>query len=142
MYLLLRLNLGSISEKKGNFVNYWLLLKTLFHICDIYHWNYLPHTIFCFHLIDFQLYTDFLSQFCTYVVKSPKVTQRSGSHQHESEYEKSKTLSVFLWVKWRMFCKLRHYVFGHILYSLYCTLVLPYVNYGIRIWRNIYKVYF
>ena len=27
--------------------------------------------------------------------------------------------------------KLKHYVPGYILYSLYCTLVLPYVNYGI-----------
>ena len=40
-----------------------------------------------------------------------------------------------------MLTKLKHYVPGYILYSLYCTLVLPYVNYGISIWGNTYKVY-
>ena len=40
-----------------------------------------------------------------------------------------------------MLTKLKHYVPGYILYSLYCTLVLPYVNYGILIWGNTYKVY-
>ena len=32
-----------------------------------------------------------------------------------------------------MLTKLKHYVTGYILYSLYCTLVLLYVNYGILI---------
>ena len=40
-----------------------------------------------------------------------------------------------------MLTKLKHYVPGYILYSLYCTLVLPYINYGILIWGNTYKVY-
>ena len=40
-----------------------------------------------------------------------------------------------------MLSKLKHYVSGYILYSLYCTFVLPYVNYGILIWGNTYKVY-
>ena len=39
-----------------------------------------------------------------------------------------------------MLTKLKHYVPGYILYSLYSTLVLPYVNYGIS-WGNAYKVY-
>ena len=32
-----------------------------------------------------------------------------------------------------MLTKMKHYVPGYILYSLYCTLVLPYINYGILI---------
>ena len=40
-----------------------------------------------------------------------------------------------------MLTKLKHYVPEHILYSLYCTLVLPYINYGILIWGNTYKIY-
>ena len=37
--------------------------------------------------------------------------------------------------------KLKHFVPEYILYSLYCTLVLPYINYGILIWGNTYKTY-
>ena len=40
-----------------------------------------------------------------------------------------------------MLTKLKHYVPEHILHSLYCTLVLPYINYGILIWGNTYKTY-
>ena len=40
-----------------------------------------------------------------------------------------------------MLSKLKHYVPGYIPHSLYCTLVLPYINYGILIWGNTYKVY-
>jgi len=35
--------------------------------------------------------------------------------------------------------KMKHYVPDRILHSLYCTLVLPYVNYGILSWGNAYK---
>ena len=38
-----------------------------------------------------------------------------------------------------MLTKMKHYVPGYILYSLYCTLVLPYINYGILIWGNTIK---
>ena len=38
-----------------------------------------------------------------------------------------------------MLTKLKHYEPGYILYSLHCTLALPYVNYGILIWGNTYK---
>ena len=40
-----------------------------------------------------------------------------------------------------MLSKMKHYVPGYILYSLYCTLVLPYTNYGILIWGNTCKTY-
>ena len=40
-----------------------------------------------------------------------------------------------------MLTKMKHYVPGYILYSLYCTLVLPYINYGILIWGNTCKTY-
>ena len=48
----------------------------------------------------------------------------------------SKTISRNI----RMLSKLKHYVPEYILYSLYCTIVLPYINYGILIWGNTYKV--
>ena len=37
-----------------------------------------------------------------------------------------------------MLSKLKHYVPGYIMYSLYSTLALPYVNYGILIWPGKY----
>ena len=40
-----------------------------------------------------------------------------------------------------MLRKMKHYVPGYILYSLYCTRVLPYINYGILIWGNTCKTY-
>ena len=35
--------------------------------------------------------------------------------------------------------KLKHYLPGRILYSLYCSLVMPYINYGVLVWGNAYK---
>ena len=40
-----------------------------------------------------------------------------------------------------MLSKMKHYVPEYILHSLYCTLVLPYINYGILIWGNTCKTY-
>ena len=37
--------------------------------------------------------------------------------------------------------KLKHFVPENILYSLYCTLILPYINYGVLIWGNTSKIY-
>ena len=37
--------------------------------------------------------------------------------------------------------KLKHFIPERILYSLYCTFVLPYLNYGILIWGNTCKTY-
>ena len=37
--------------------------------------------------------------------------------------------------------KLKHIVPENILYSLYCTLILPYINYGILIWGITCKIY-
>ena len=44
------------------------------------------HSTFHFNLIDFQLNTDFPSQFCVFTVKSPSVTHRSVSQ--ENSYKK------------------------------------------------------
>ena len=38
-------------------------------MCDTYHCDYLPHTTFRFYIIDFQLNTDFPSQFCVFYRK-------------------------------------------------------------------------
>jgi hypothetical protein len=40
-----------------------------------------------------------------------------------------------------MMTKLKHFVPERILYSLYCTLIMPYINYGILIWGNTNKLY-
>ena len=40
-----------------------------------------------------------------------------------------------------MLTKLKHFVPENTLYSLYCTLILPYVNYGVLIWGNTCKTY-
>lgn len=40
-----------------------------------------------------------------------------------------------------MMTKLKHFVPERILYSLYCTLIMPYINYGILIWGNTCKSY-
>ena len=37
--------------------------------------------------------------------------------------------------------KLKHYIPYRILHTLYCTLILPYLSYGILIWGNTYKSY-
>ena len=35
-----------------------------------------------------------------------------------------------------MLTKFKHFVRENILYILYCTLILPYINYGIIIWGS------
>jgi len=40
-----------------------------------------------------------------------------------------------------MLTKLKYYLPENILYSLYCTLILPYTNYGVLIWGNTYETY-
>ena len=40
-----------------------------------------------------------------------------------------------------MLTKLKHFVPENILYTLYCTLILPYINYGIIIWGSACKLY-
>ena len=37
--------------------------------------------------------------------------------------------------------KLKHFAPKNILYSLYCTLILPYINCGVLIWGNTCKIY-
>ena len=64
-------------------------------MCDTYNCDYLRYSTFRFNLIDFQLNTEFPSQFCVFYRKSPSVTQRSVSQ--ENAYEKSsKNPSPFL----------------------------------------------
>ena len=62
-------------------------------MCDTYNCDYLTHTTLRFCLIDFQLNTDFPSNFEFFAAKSPSVTQRSVSQ--ESVYKKSKNPSPF-----------------------------------------------
>ena len=63
--------------------NWSLNLKNLLHMCDTYNCDYLQHSTFRFNLINFQLNTDFFSQFCIFFfVKTPSVTQRSVSQEN------------------------------------------------------------
>ena len=51
-------------------------------MCDTYN-DYLKHSTFRFNLIDFQLNTDFPSQFCVFYHKiTYSVTQRSVSQEN------------------------------------------------------------
>ena len=57
-------------------------------MCDTYNCDYPKHSTFRFNFIDFQLNTDFPSQFAGFfTVKSPSVTQRSVSQ--ENAYKKN-----------------------------------------------------
>ena len=56
-------------------------------MCDTYNCDYLQHSTVRFNLIDFQLNTDFPSNFAFFTVKSPSLTQRSVSQ--ENAYKKS-----------------------------------------------------
>ena len=56
-------------------------------MCDTYNCDHLKHSTFRFNLIDFQLNSDFPSQFCVFTVKSPSITQRLVSQ--ENAYKKS-----------------------------------------------------
>ena len=49
----------------------------------------------------------------------------------------SKTLSRNIGI----LTKFKYFVPENILYSLYCTLILPYINYGVLIWGNTCKIY-
>ena len=57
-------------------------------MCDTCYYDYLEHSTFRSKQIDFQLNTDFPSQFlCFFTGKSPSATQRSISE--ENAYKKS-----------------------------------------------------
>ena len=67
-------------------------------MCDTYNCDHLPHTIFGFYFIDFQLNTDLLPNLAAFfTVKSPGVTQRSVSQ--ENDFKRSKNLSAFFFRK-------------------------------------------
>ena len=59
---------------------------------DTYNCDYLKYDTFRFNLFNFQLNTDFPSQFF-FTVKSPSVTQRSVSQ--ENTYKRAKTRRLF-----------------------------------------------
>ena len=50
-------------------LNWSLNLKILLHMCNTYNCDYLKHSTFRFNIIDFQLNTDFPSQFCVFYHK-------------------------------------------------------------------------
>ena len=53
-------------------------------MCDTYNYDYLKHSTFHFNLIDFQLNTDFPSQFCVFFYRkiTYSVTQKSVSQEN------------------------------------------------------------
>ena len=65
-------NLGQFCEILIFFNNCLIeaqIWKILLHMCDTYNCNYLKHSTFRFNLIDFQLHTDFPSQYCIFYRK-------------------------------------------------------------------------
>ena len=65
-------NLGQYRENLifcQQLLNWSSNLKILLHMCDTYNFDYLKHSTFRFNLIDFQLNTDFPSQFCIFYRK-------------------------------------------------------------------------
>ena len=70
---LLKCEIWGTVVKIWYFVNNCLIeariLKILLHMCDTYNCDYLKHNTFSFNLIDFQLNTDFPSQFCIFYRK-------------------------------------------------------------------------
>ena len=65
-------NLGQYHENLifcQQLLNWSSSLKILLHMCDTYNCDYLKHSTLRFNLIDFQLNTDFPSQFCVFYRK-------------------------------------------------------------------------
>ena len=61
--------------------------------------NYLPHTTFCFYLINFQVHGDFPYQFWIFNVKSSSVSQRSISQENAFKKKERKKTVAFLFCK-------------------------------------------
>ena len=68
-------------------------------MCGTYNCDYLQYSTFRFNVFDFQLNTDFLSQFCFFfTVKSPSVTQRSVSQENAFKKEQ-KPVALFFFCR-------------------------------------------
>ena len=62
-------NIGKIWYFVNNFLIEARILAILLHMCDTYNCDYLKHSTLRFNLVDFQLNTDFPSQFCVFYRK-------------------------------------------------------------------------
>ena len=74
-------NLGQYRENLifcQQLLNWNSNLKNLLHTCDKYNCDYLKHSTFRFNLFDFQLNTDFPSQFCFLFYR--KITYRHSKN--------------------------------------------------------------
>ena len=60
-------NLGQYRAFCQWLLNWSSYLIFFLHMCDIYDCDYLKHSTFRFNLIDFQLNTDYPSQFCVFL---------------------------------------------------------------------------
>ena len=86
-------------------------LKILLHICDTNNFDYLPYTIFCFCLNDFQLNTDFSSQFCIFYCKTTSLYSKNGFSrkciQKEQKliafFSQGYRLKQFFYSNWKQF---------------------------------------
>ena len=88
-----------ICEIWGNLVKNWYivnngLIKVRIQKRNTYNCDYLPHAIFRFYRLDFQLNTDFLSQFFVFfTVNLPTITERAVSK--ENAFKKNRNQSAF-----------------------------------------------
>ena len=73
-------NLGQYRENLifCQLLNWSLNLEFLLHMCDTYNCDYLKHSTFCFNFINFQLNTDFPSQFCVFYLQITKRHSKIG----------------------------------------------------------------
>ena len=115
-------------------------------MCDTYYCDYLPHTTFRFYFINFQLNTNYPSQFCfIFTVKSPSVTQRSVSQENALKRAKNSRLfsqnymlKWFFYSNWTQFqvfkiAKFEFKVTVHYSLCAKCTQLWP-LN-SSRLWR-------
>ena len=75
------MKLGAIRGKILYFINNYLIKAQMLNFfCTFvaYNCDYLPHSTFCFYLIDFQLNTGFPSRFCAFQRKITKRYSKIG----------------------------------------------------------------
>ena len=74
-------------------------LHILLHICDTSNYDYQAHTIFRVCLIDFQLNTDFPSQFCVFYRKIKDRFLKKKKKKKKKLFKRAKTQRVFFFLK-------------------------------------------
>ena len=67
--IMIYVNMWNLGQFHDNLILCQYLLNFLLHVCDTYNCDYLQYSTFRFNLINFQLNTDFPSQFYAFYRK-------------------------------------------------------------------------